>query len=273
MPELAEVETLMRYLKKHIIGEKITAYTQNRDNLRYHLNPELGSSIELSSIIDIERRAKFLNIKLDNNNSIIFHLGMSGRLTVKPKNYIKEKHDHIQIDFANGDHLIFNDARRFGMIYICKSSDFDKQDFLKNMGIEPLTDEFNVGYFKEQLQNKNTPIKTTLMNSKIVVGVGNIYAAESLFMARIHPERLASTITDNEIKSLTSSIKSVLNKAIKAGGTTLKDFVSGDNKPGYFKQELNVYDRNNKPCYICKEPIQKIKQAGRSSFFCPKCQS
>ena len=145
-------------------------------------------------------------------------------------------------------------------------------DFLKNMGIEPLTDEFNASYLQNQLQNKNTPIKTAIMDSRIVVGVGNIYAAESLFESRISPKRIAAKVTKDEAAKLTDAIKLVLTRAIQAGGTTLRDFVSGDNKLGYFKQELNVYDRAGMPCYSCKNLIKKIKQAGRSSFFCPKCQ-
>jgi formamidopyrimidine-DNA glycosylase len=273
MPELAEVEILMRYLKKNIMNEEIISYKQNRNNLRYPLSSGLKNDSENSKIINITRRAKFLNIELDNNNSIIFHLGMSGRLTVKLNDYAEEKHDHILISFASGSKLIFNDARRFGMVYSCPSAEFDKQDFLKNMGIEPLIDEFDATYLKSKINNKKAPIKTTIMDSKIVVGVGNIYAAESLFEAKINPEKLASSLTDEENSRLVIAIKSVLSRAIKAGGTTLKDFVNGDNKPGYFKQELNVYDRVNKPCYICKEPIRKIKQAGRSSFFCANCQS
>jgi formamidopyrimidine-DNA glycosylase len=270
MPELAEVETLMRYLKKNILDEEIISFVQNRNNLRYPLSPSLKKDSENSKIIDIERRAKFLNIKLDNHNSIIFHLGMSGRITVKSSDYTSEKHDHILISFVSGNKLIFNDARRFGMVYSCPSDEFDKQDFLKNMGIEPLTDEFDKEYLKSKLSKKQTSIKIAIMDSKTVVGVGNIYAAESLFVSKISPERIASSLTSDESSKLVIAIKSVLNKAIKAGGTTLKDFVNGDNKPGYFKQELNVYDRANKPCYICKEPIKKIKQAGRSSFFCTK---
>lgn len=273
MPELAEVETLMLYLKKNILNQEIVSFQKNRNNLRYVLAPELQELAENSSIIDVQRRAKFLNIKLSNQNSLVVHLGMSGRLTIQSKDYKPKKHDHVQISFASGNQLVFNDARRFGMIYGCASDEFDKQDFLKNMGVEPLTDEFNVLYLEKKLKNKNTPIKIAIMDSRIVVGVGNIYAAESLFESRISPERVAAMISKNEIARLVDAIKLVLTKAIKAGGTTLKDFVNGDNKPGYFKQELNVYDRAGMPCYSCKGLIKKIKQAGRSSFFCPKCQS
>jgi len=273
MPELAEVETLMLYLKKNILNQEIVSFQKNRNNLRYELSPELQELTENSTIIDIQRRAKFLNIKLSNKNSLIVHLGMSGRLTVQPKEYKIQKHDHIQIGFTSGKQLIFNDARRFGMIYSCPSNEFDNQVFLKNMSIEPLTDEFNASYLEQKLKNKNTPIKTAIMDSRIVVGVGNIYAAESLFTSGINPKRNAADLNSVEIARLVDAIKIVLIKAIKAGGTTLKDFVNGDNKPGYFKQELNVYDRAGMSCYSCQYTIEKIKQSGRSSFFCPKCQS
>lgn len=272
MPELAEVETLMRYLKKNILNWEIVSFRKNRNNLRYVLAPELKKVIENNFIVDIQRRAKFLNIKLSNQNSIVVHLGMSGRLTFQAEGYKAEKHDHVQIGFADGSQLVFNDPRRFGMIYCCASDEFDQQNFLKNMGVEPLTDQFSASYLEKKLENKNTPIKIAIMDSRIVVGVGNIYAAESLFESRINPERIASMIDKGEIIKLVDAIKLVLTKAIEAGGTTLKDFVNGDNKPGYFKQELNVYDRAGKPCYSCESPIEKIKQAGRSSFFCPKCQ-
>lgn len=273
MPELAEVETLMLYLKKNILNQEIVSFQKNRNNLRYELGPELQELTENSTIIDIQRRAKFLNIKLSNQNSFVVHLGMSGRLTLQRKDYKAKKHDHIQIGFASGKQLIFNDARRFGMVYTCSTNEFDKQGFLKNMGIEPLTNEFNALYLEQRLKNKNTPIKTAIMDSRIVVGVGNIYAAESLFTSGINPERIAADLSSTEITRLVDAIKVVLTKAIKAGGTTLRDFVNGDNKPGYFKQELNVYDRAGKLCYSCQETIEKIKQSGRSSFFCPKCQN
>lgn len=273
MPELAEVETLKRYLEKHIISEEIITLTARRENLRYPLNTQEIQQHTLGAIIlKVKRVAKFLALELDNYYSIIFHLGMSGRLTVQMADYLPQKHDHIIMGFANGRQLIFNDARRFGMVYSCKTSELQKQNFLKNMGQEPLEDEFNTVYLLEKLSSKKVSIKIAIMDSKIVVGVGNIYAAESLFLAKIHPLKPAGTLKAIEVERLVHSIKQVLNKAIAAGGTTLRDFVSGDNKPGYFQQELNVYDRSSQACYICKHAIEKIKQAGRSTCFCPKCQ-
>ena len=272
MPELAEVETLKRYLKKHIIGEKIVSFAQRRKNLRYPLSKDIKKHAISGRVSDVTRAAKFLALKLDNSYSIIFHLGMSGRLTVQSEDYQLQKHDHIIVGFLSSRLLVFNDARRFGMVYSCNSNALAEQDFLKSMGQEPLTEEFNTTYLLQKLSSKKSPIKTAIMDSKIVVGIGNIYAAESLFAARINPLKQANLLTISEVSRLVDSIKAVLQKAIKAGGTTLKDFVGGDSKPGYFKQELNVYDREGEPCYICKYPIEKIKQAGRSTCFCRNCQ-
>ena len=272
MPELAEIETLKNYLEQHIIGKQIGSYVQHRGNLRYALPASLSQHASTGQVEGVERRAKFLNINLSNGYTIIFHLGMSGRLTVQPSSYQTQKHDHIIVGFKDGTQLVFNDARRFGMVYSCKSSDLNAQDFMKNMGQEPLTSEFNTEYLMRLLSNKTSPIKTALMDNRIVVGVGNIYAAESLFIAKIHPLRPANSLTKEEISRMIASIKQVLEKAIKAGGTTLKDFVGGDSKPGYFKQELNVYGRAGEACYVCKQSVKKIKQAGRSSFFCSSCQ-
>lgn len=198
---------------------------------------------------------------------------MSGKLTMEPQEYKIKKHDHIQIIFASGQQLIFHDPRRFGMVYGCASDEFDNQLFIKHMGIEPLDSRFNVEYLKTKLQKRSTTIKTAIMDNKIVVGIGNIYIAESLHKSGIHPTRIAAELTHNEIQNLVSAIKIVLTAAIKVGGTTLKNFVNGDNKHGDFKQQLRVYNRTNQQCYTCQTgTIHRIKQAGRSSFFCPNCQ-
>ncbi len=273
MPELAEVETLKCYLLKHITDAEISSFIARRDNLRYALDVGLLQRRTRSSkIINVTRSAKFLVLELDNSYSIIFHLGMSGRLTVQNSDYTPQKHDHIVIGLGAGNQLVFNDARRFGMVYSCKTAELRKQYFLKNMGQEPLEDGFNAQYLLQKLSARKAPIKTTIMDSKIVVGVGNIYAAESLFLAKINPLKFSNELKEDEVQLLVSSIKDTLHKAIKAGGTTLKDFVNGDNKPGYFKQELSVYDRAGQACYTCKDKIEKTKQAGRSTYFCSNCQ-
>ena len=273
MPELAEVETLKRYLVSHIIGDKITNYTQRRNKLRYELTEDLFNYLINTTIIDLTRRAKYLNIYLDNSYVLIFHLGMSGRITIQQQSYHLQKHDHVIIGFQSGKQLVFNDARRFGMVYISHINQISDQHYLKTLGVEPLNKEFDAEYLFKKLLNKKIAVKLAIMDSKIVVGVGNIYAAESLFMAQIDPLKPSNTLTKEEVYCLVSSIKHVLVKAIKAGGTTLRDFVGADGKPGYFKQELNVYGRQGLLCYVCHIKIEKVKQSGRSTFFCPNCQT
>jgi len=273
MPELAEVETLKRYMEKHALFEKVREVEVRRAALRYPISiPKLQNDTNSAVIISANRIAKFLTLELDNSNSIIFHLGMSGRLTIKPEDYTSEKHDHVIFKLYSGKNLVFNDPRRFGMIYCCKSSDLRGQVFLKNMGQEPLEDNFSTNYLTSKLLNKKASIKSAIMDSRIVVGIGNIYAAESLFKAKIHPERIACSLSYKEVESLVVSIKEVLTKAINAGGTSLKDFVNGDNKPGYFQQELNVYGRLGKECFVCNSSVRQTKQAGRATYFCPSCQ-
>ena len=172
---------------------------------------------------------------------------------------------------SNLSMLVFNDARRFGMIYIFQTA-FPCQKIFGQLGPEPLLDSFNAQYLKEKLVTRKTPIKSALMDNKIVVGIGNIYIAESLFLAEIHPEKICNNLTDSEIGKLVIAIKNILEKAILAGGTTIKDFVNSDSKPGYFKQELLVYGRQGQKCTKCSEFIVRIKQSGRSSFYCPNCQ-
>lgn len=273
MPELAEIETLKLYLAERITGDKITNYIQRRNKLRYELAKDLPNYLINATIIDITRRAKYLNIYLDNDYVLTYHLGMSGRITIQTEDYQLQKHDHIIMGLQSGKQLVFNDARRFGMIYICSSKQMSNQQYFRTNGADPLEEGFDTKYLFQKLLSKKIAIKLALMDNKIVVGVGNIYAAESLFMAKINPLRASNTLTMEEISSLVGSIKQVLEKAIKAGGTTLKDFVGADGRPGYFKQELNVYDRIGLPCYICGHKIEKIKQSGRSTFFCPNCQN
>ena len=272
MPELAEIETLMRYLKKRVINFNITQVRLERKKLRYVIDPDLTDNSIGAKIIDVQRRAKFLHIKLSNQKSIIFHLGMSGTVTLQDDSYQIKKHDHAIFKFQNNGQMIFNDPRRFGMIYTCDTDNFEEESFLKNMGVEPLTNEFNTEYLFSVTSHRKIPIKNLIMDSKTVVGVGNIYAAESLFQSKIRPDKLSNEVSLSRVKLLVIAIKEILEKAIKAGGTTLKDFVGGDNKPGYFKQDLKIYGRAGEKCYDCNHIIENIKLSGRSSFFCSNCQ-
>ncbi len=272
MPELAEVETLKRYLERYIKNLVITDYFQYRDNLRYQIAANMHDKMIGAKIIDVGRRAKFLNIYLDNEYILTYHLGMSGRLIFETPCYDRKKHDHIIIECGSNGKLVFNDARRFGMIYLSHAQEFAEQKFMHNMGPEPLEKEFNAEYLFNSVQGKKVPIKNYIMDNKILVGVGNIYAAESLFQSKIHPKVEAGLLDFQQISSLVTAIKEVLKAAIDNGGTTLRDFVSGDNKPGYFQQKLAVYGREGQLCFICNHTIEKFRQAGRSSFFCSKCQ-
>lgn len=272
MPELAEVETVKRYLEKHILDQEITEFKNHCPSMRYPLADNLASMSVGARIENIRRRGKYLLLDLSNKNTMILHLGMSGRFFIQPASYKRQKHDHITINLSDDKIIIFNDARRFGMCFCLPTKDVPHQSYMLNLGVEPLEEEFNFDYMKKQLQGRNQSIKSCLMNNGVVVGVGNIYAAESLFVAKIHPRRPSFSMSDKEIARLVDAIKDVLLRAIDAGGTTLKDFVGGNNEPGYFKQELNVYDRENMPCVICKDKIITIKQSGRTSFFCPTCQ-
>ncbi|XVN43015.1 MAG: bifunctional DNA-formamidopyrimidine glycosylase/DNA-(apurinic or apyrimidinic site) lyase [Candidatus Rickettsia vulgarisii] len=272
MPELPEIETLKNCLESKLINLNINKLEKTRDNIRYQLDDKLGYNIRFAKITSLRRRAKYLLIDLDNSYSIIVHLGMTGRLTIQPNDYLTQKHDHIIIYLDNNQKLVFNDHRRFGMIYAIPTESIENK-FFGNLGMEPLSKTISTDYLKVKLQNRKVPIKNLIMDNQIIVGVGNIYACESLFMAKIDPKKLGSSLQDNEITTLLYSIQKVLTKAILAGGTTVKDFVSGDSKPGYFQQELQVYGREDQPCSSCSGVISRIKQSGRATFYCSSCQS
>jgi len=272
MPELPEVETLRRFLDDRIIDQTITDLVTRRDNIRYELQENLANDVIGRSVIAVKRIAKYLVLNLSEAKSLVIHLGMSGRFVLENSDYSPKKHDHIVIELSGGGQLVYNDARRFGMIYCYDTANLLKEKILQFLGPEPLLEDFHADYLSSKLKSKATPIKNAIMDNRLVVGVGNIYASESLFLSHIHPEKKASSLSFMEIEALVDSIKEVLLDAIDAGGTTLKDFVNGDNRPGYFKQELNVYGRLNQDCYICSSKIVKIKQAGRATYFCPNCQ-
>ncbi len=272
MPELPEVETLKISLEKELLGKTFTSIELKRPKLRNIIDKEIASKIIKAKVLKLTRRAKYLIIELDNGNSIIIHLGMSGRVVSRELDYDLQKHDHVILYLNDQRKLVFNDVRRFGMIYCLPNSNLMEQQIFQNLGPEPLESEFSASYLEAELKNKKAPIKTVLMQNDIVVGVGNIYASESLFLAKINPQRIANSLSSEEITALVKAIKQVLKYAIEAGGTTLRDFVDGDNKPGYFKQKLLVYGKENISCTSCGDKIIKLKQAGRSSFFCNTCQ-
>lgn len=281
MPELPEVETVMRGLESSILGARVTKVNQRRANLRIPFPENLSQRLSGAVFQSFERRAKYIFIHLDDGNILIIHLGMSGRISVVTElidSYKPEKHDHLLIGFDSGQTFVFNDTRRFGMVMLMGPDDLARHPAFVSLGPEPLGNEFNGPVLHAAFAGKKTPVKTALLDQRVVSGVGNIYACEALFMAGLHPERPACSLSIDEVDCLSRTIKKVLASAIKAGGSTLKDYrhVSGDT--GYFQYDFGVYDKKGMACPGCDCDIIKtggvavIRQSGRSTFFCPVIQ-
>ena len=267
MPELPEVETTKNGLEKILTKKKITKVEILNSNLRWIVDEAIRSMINNQTIRSFSRRGKYILFNLDKGHLMI-HLGMSGKINVVDINEPLKKHDHFLLYF-NNQVMRFNDPRRFGSIFYLKDLN---HKLLNNLGVEPLEDSFHKNYLFENSRNKTQNVKAFIMDSKIVVGVGNIYACESLYNAGINPKTKSNKISKQRYLNLTENIKKVLTKAIKAGGTTLQDFAKVDGKPGYFSQELSVYGRENENCHNCNGKIKRIVQNQRSTFYCPKCQ-
>jgi len=267
MPELPEVETTKNGLALFLTNKKIIDVEIRNPNLRWKLDQSIKSKIKNQVIRSFSRRGKYILFNLDQSYLMI-HLGMSGKINVVDINEPLNKHDHFLLHFDKKV-MRFNDSRRFGSIFYLESLN---HKLLNSLGVEPLEDSFHENYLFENSRNKTQNVKAFIMDSKIVVGVGNIYACESLYKAGINPKTKANKISKQRYIKLTNNIKGVLRKAIKAGGTTLHDFAKVDGKPGYFSQELSVYGRENENCFNCNGKIRRIVQNQRSTFYCPKCQ-
>lgn len=271
MPELPEVETVKRGITPHIRDQHIESVIIRQPQLRYPIPSHLPQTLSGLKVHSIKRRSKYLLLETDLGHLII-HLGMSGRIHVLTEPPKAAKHDHVDIIFKHGICLRYTDPRRFGMI-LWTHEDPLQHILLKHLGPEPLTAEFNGKHLFDCSRKRSIPIKQFIMDSKVVVGVGNIYASESLHQAGISPKRNANKIAELRYHSLADKIKSVLSKAIDAGGTTLKDFSAASGKPGYFQQELAVYGREGLACKTCDSKIKKLTQAQRSTYYCPQCQT
>lgn len=268
MPELPEVETTKNGLAPHIVGKRITAVNIYQLQLRWPIAVEVKDLVGIKSG-EIERRAKYMLWHFPQG-SLVMHLGMSGTMRVVSSQTSLKKHDHFEVVFEDGSALRFNDPRRFGAILWQPAG--ETLSVLSQLGPEPLSDDFDGKYLHESLSKRKGAIKNAIMDNKVVVGVGNIYASESLFMSGIHPKRAANKVSLARCRLLAGFIKAVLEKAIGEGGTTLKDFTQTDGSPGYFAQQLNVYGRADLPCNQCGSLIKKQVIGQRSSFYCPKCQ-
>ena len=275
MPELPEVETTRRGIEPHIKGLRIQRLVIRQPKLRWPIPEQLASFIEGQVILQVMRRGKYLLLQVGSADCVsgtaIFHLGMSGSLRVIHADEPPMAHDHVDLLLENGQALRFTDPRRFGCL-LWQGADDDTHKLLASLGPEPLSDEFDGELLFQRSRGKKVNVKTMLMDSKVVVGVGNIYANEALFAAGIRPDRSAGRISRKRYMLLAEEVKKVLANAIKQGGTSLRDFVGGDGKPGYFKQALNVYGRTGKPCVICHQPLTEIRLAQRSTVFCARCQ-
>ncbi|MFV1984288.1 MAG: bifunctional DNA-formamidopyrimidine glycosylase/DNA-(apurinic or apyrimidinic site) lyase [Thiohalomonadales bacterium] len=270
MPELPEVETTISGIKPHITGNTITNVIIREHRLRWPIPENLPDILKGQKVLSVSRRAKYILIKF-HHGTLLLHLGMSGSIRFINKNFEVAKHDHVDFIFKNSKCLRFHDPRRFGAI-LWTSENVTQHKLLRNLGPEPLHNDFDVNYLYGRSRNRSLSVKQFIMDSKIVVGVGNIYANESLYLAGIHPVRSAGRISKARYLKLCNSIKNVLTDAIDQGGTTLRDFSNTDGKPGYFKQKLNVYDRSDLPCKKCNHPIKRITQNNRSSYYCSHCQ-
>lgn len=268
MPELPEVETTLRGIKPHILNQKISQVIVRRPKLRWPIKSTINQLVKDKTVNNLYRVGKYLLLET-SHGTIIIHLGMSGSLRIFTQPTPAQKHDHVDIIFNHQTILRLNDPRRFGAVLWAE--DPFKHPLIANLGPEPLSKQFSGNYLWAMTQKRKVAIKNFIMNSKIVVGVGNIYANEALFDAKIHPNRSAHTLSVQECNALAKSIKKILRNAIKQGGTTLKDFVDSNGQPGYFSLQLKVYDRTGLPCFVCKNNIEEIRLGQRGTFYCPEC--
>jgi formamidopyrimidine-DNA glycosylase len=273
MPELPEVEVLRLSLEPHLVGERIERVEV--------LNPALREPVETArlrrgsagrEVVALRRRSKYLLIDLERGWTVAVHLGMSGRLTLAPGDAPLEPHEHVAFHLRSGRRLRLRDPRRFGLVLALKTAEMETDPHFAHLGMEPLETGFSGEVLARAAAGKRGPVKAFLMDARVVVGVGNIYASESLFRAGVHPTRSVARISAARWDRIADSIVAVLGQAIAQGGTTLNDFADGEGRSGYFQVSLAAYDREGEPCLACGTPVRRLVQAGRSTYYCPRCQ-
>jgi formamidopyrimidine-DNA glycosylase len=274
MPELPEVETVRRGLALKMSGRRIVHAELRRQDLRRPFPPMLARRLTGAAIGKLARRGKYILIELDDDGTLLLHLGMSGRITAGPADTPHALHDHVVLTLDDGTVVRFNDARRFGLLDYMRRGEESMHPLLAGMGPEPLGADFNGKYLAQRLAGKMTPIKAALLDQKIVAGLGNIYVCEALYRAGLSPRRLAATVIGARADKLAVSIRAVLTDAIEAGGSSLRDYVQADGELGYFQHHWAVYGREGEPCpgCSCAEGVRRIVQSGRSTFFCANKQ-
>ena len=271
MPELPEVETTCRGIEPALRGRRVTGFVLLNHALRWPVDRALVRTLPGQRVRGVRRRAKYLLIELERG-TLIAHLGMSGSLRVLSVEAPRLRHDHYELQLDDGRCLRFNDPRRFGSLHWV-TGDPLLHPLLQGLGPEPLDAAFDGTCLAERARGRRVTIKQFLMDQAVVVGVGNIYASEALFRAGIHPRRAAGRVSAARLERLAGAVRTVLGEAIRQGGTTLRDYVGADGTPGYFRQELYVYERDGQPCRACGTPIRRLTQGQRSTYFCPRCQT
>ena len=282
MPELPEVETVRRGLAPVMEGRIITRADVNRPDLRWPFPPDMAARLTGQRVLQLRRRSKYILADLASGESLLIHLGMSGRMLISGDplgvfvhdHPAPEKHDHVVLHMDTGARITFNDPRRFGAMDLLNTEGAEAHPLLSQIGPEPLGNAFDEDHLLARLKGRNTPIKSALLDQRIVAGLGNIYVCETLYRARIHPARKAGRIAAPRVRALVPLIRQVLSEAIEAGGSTLRDFKQADGELGYFQHSFDVYGREGAPCRTpgCDSQIRRIVQSGRSSFYCPTCQ-
>jgi len=270
VPELPEVETTRRGIEPHLLGRRIRAAQVHNAALRWPVAPDLAAALRGQQVLKVERRAKYLLLRL-TRGTLILHLGMSGNLRVLPQAAVLLRHDHLELQLDSGQSLRLHDPRRFGSCLYTTADPLD-HPLLRALAPEPLEAQFDGGYLHAITRGRRVAIKALLLNGRLVTGVGNIYASEALFRARVRPGRAARSLNAAECSKLAAAIRRVLEAAIRVGGTTLRDYLGADGSPGYFRQRLYVYERAGQPCRRCRTPIRRIAQGQRSTYYCPQCQ-
>ncbi|KIN62969.1 Formamidopyrimidine-DNA glycosylase [Sulfitobacter noctilucicola] len=282
MPELPEVETVMRGLAPAMQGAVIARADVNRPDLRWPFPPQMAQRLAGQQVLQLRRRSKYILADLASGESLLVHLGMSGRMLVSGdplgqfvhEHPAAEKHDHVVLHMDNGARITFNDPRRFGAMDLMETATASQHKLLSVLGPEPLGNDFHEAHLIAAFEGRNTPVKSALLDQRLVAGLGNIYVCEALYRAGIHPARKAGRIAKTRVASLVPIIRDVLSEAIKAGGSSLRDFRQADGELGYFQHSFDVYGREGESCRNpdCGAPIQRIVQSGRSSFYCRQCQ-
>lgn len=288
MPELPEVETVCRGLAPALEGRRLVKVETRRAGLRLPFPKDFVGRLTGRRVTALRRRAKYILAELEGGETLVIHLGMSGRMAVYAAGGIKklgqyvydaapagagtDKHDHVVFETDAPARIVFTDHRRFGLMTLLPTETLENDKLFAGLGVEPLSNGFHAGYLAAALKGKKTPIKSALLDQRVIAGIGNIYACEALFRARLSPKRLAGKVPAAGVAALTEAIKAVLRDAIAAGGSSLRDYKQADGNLGNFQHHFDVYGREGEPCPTCKGVVKRIVQAGRSTFFCPKCQ-